>query len=241
MAKKTKTDDKLTFLYWLIGLTLVLSVINTYNIVSLNNRFSGGTELIEEAIQAAPSGGDTVPSAPTKVDVSADDDAVKGLSNAPVTIIEFSDYQCPFCARFAEQTLSQIEQKYINTGKVKLVYRDFPLSFHANAQKAAEAAECAGDQDKYFEYHDVLFEKQSEWSNIGVSKFKEYAADLNLDQTEFDTCLDTSKHASEVQKDFADGQKAGVTGTPAFFINGVKVVGAQPYTVFEQIIENELK
>ena len=93
-----------------------------------------------------------------------DDDDFKGDEDAPVTIVEWSDFECPFCTRFYTETLGKLEEKYINTGKVKFVYRDFPLGFHANAQKAAEAAECAGEQGKYWEMHDKLFEKQAEWS-----------------------------------------------------------------------------
>lgn len=169
--------------------------------------------------------------------VSMDDDAFEGEEDAPVTIIEFSDFECPFCGRFYTQTLGQIKENYIKTGKVKLVYRDFPLSFHANAQKAAEAAECAGEQGKYFEMHDKLFE---EGVSGGVASFKQYAKDIGLNTDDFDDCLDSGKMEDEVQKDFSDGQKAGVQGTPAFFINGKSIVGAQPYSVFEQAIEQEL-
>ena len=160
---------------------------------------------------------------PSRAQVSADDDAVKGSADAPVTIIEFSDFQCPFCARFYSQTLGEIDDKYIKTGKVKLVFRDFPLSFHQNAQKAAEAAECAEEQGKFWEMHDKLFAK-----------------DLGLDSAKFDECLVSDKYASEVQKDFKDGQGAGISGTPSFFINGVKLVGAQPFSAFQQVIEQEL-
>jgi protein-disulfide isomerase len=166
-----------------------------------------------------------------------DDDHIFGDENAPVTIIEFSDYECPFCGRFYQQTLPQIKSNYIETGKVRLVYRDFPLSFHPNAQKAAEAAECAGEQGKYFEMHDRLFEKGV---SGGVDSFKQYAAELGLNADTFNVCLDSGQMASEVQKDFADGQAAGVTGTPGFFINGKLVEGAQPFEVFAQIIEKEL-
>ena len=169
--------------------------------------------------------------------VGIDDDAVKGDENAPVTMIEFSDYECPFCTRFYSQTLGQIEREYIDTGKVKFVYRDFPLSFHQNAQKAAEAAECAGKQDKYYEMHDLLFEKGVIG---GVSSFKQYANEIGLDTAEFNSCLDSGEMASEVQKDFQDGQRAGVQGTPSFFINGKLVSGAQPFEVFKQVIEAEL-
>jgi len=192
-------------------------------------------------VAAAPSGAAAAPAAaaPTgaPVDVSADDDAVKGDIDAPVTIIEFSDYECPFCGRFYDQTLSQIDETYIQTGKVKLIYRDFPLSFHQNAGKAAEAAECAGEQDKYYDMHDKLFDGIQ---SLSVANYKIWAGEIGLNQEEFDNCLDSGEMASEVQKDFTDGQAAGVTGTPAFFVNGVKLSGAQPFSVFEAAIEAAL-
>lgn len=178
--------------------------------------------------------------APT-TDVSEDNDPVKGRADAPVTIIEFSDFECPYCATFYSQTLSQIEKEYIKTGKVKLVYRDFPLSFHQNAQKAAEAVECADEQDKFWEYHDLLFENQNEWNNIGISKFKEYARELGLNIGEFNQCLDSGEMASEVKKDFQDGQSYGVTGTPAFFVNGELLSGAQPFSAFKEKIDKFLE
>lgn len=172
-----------------------------------------------------------------KTKVSLDDDPSKGSDNAPVTIIEFSDYQCPYCARFWRDTLPQIEEEYIETGKVKFVYRDFPLGFHQYAQKAAEAAECADEQGNYWDYHDKLFENQNA---LDTASLKQYAKDLGLDTAKFNDCLDSGKYASEVQKDFEDGQAAGVTGTPAFFINGQSVVGAQPFSAFKQVIDAEL-
>jgi len=186
----------------------------------------------------APTGGsDTVGSGGSVVDVSIDDDAVKGDANAPVTIIEFSDYECPFCGRFYSDTLPQIISEYIDTGKVKLVYRDFPLNFHPQARKAAEAAECAGEQGKYYEMHDLLFEKGV---SGGESSFKQYAKDIGLDSSEFDSCLDSGEMADEVQKDLDDGTAAGVSGTPGFFINGRQLSGAQPFSAFKTIIDEEL-
>jgi protein-disulfide isomerase len=166
-----------------------------------------------------------------------DDDSIKGDKDAPVTIVEFSDYECPFCERFYSQTYNLIESEYIDTGKVKLIFRDFPLSFHANAQKAAEAAECAGEQGKYYEMHDKLFE---EGVSNGIDSFKQYAKEIGLNEDEFNTCLDTGAMASEVKEDMSDGQKAGVQGTPAFFINGELVSGAQPFSVFQEKIEAAL-
>lgn len=174
-----------------------------------------------------------------KVEVSVDDDAVLGNKDAPVTIIDFSDYECPFCGRFYEQTLPQIKSDYIDKGKVKLVYRDFPLSFHQNAQKAAEAAECAGEEgdEEYYKMHDKLF---GQGVAGGVSTFKQYAKEIGIDTGKFNSCLDSGKMASEVQKDFNDGQSYGVQGTPAFFVNGKLISGAQPFANFQQVIESEL-
>ena len=199
-------------------------------------------EVVNE-INGAPSGAavaDQRPSAPTTVvDMESliDDDAIEGDPDAPVTIIEWSDYECPFCARFYSQTLNQIRTQYIETGKAKLVFRDFPLSFHQQAQKAAEAAECAGEQDKYFEMHDLLFEQGV---SGGVASFKSYASQIGLDTAEFNSCLDSGKMANEVRKDFADGQQAGISGTPGFIVNGKLISGAQPFAAFAQIIEAEL-
>jgi len=165
-----------------------------------------------------------------------------------VTIIEFSDFQCPFCLRFWNETLPQIKQEY--EGKVRFVYRDFPLtSIHEWAQKAAEAAECADDQNKFWEYHDLIFANQSalnqqldtEGLSAVLTTFGGYASDLGLDTAAFNDCLDSGKYTSEVQKDVQDGQSYGVTGTPAFFINGQLVSGAQPFASFKTVIDAALE
>ena len=182
-----------------------------------------------------------------KIEVSADDDAFLGPENAKVVIIEFSDFQCPFCRSFWRDTLSQIKEQYINSGKsVKFVYRDFPLSFHPMAQKYAEAAECAEEQNKFWEMHDKIFQEQEKLgtgtiSAYGVSDVKRWAGEIGLNVSEFNQCLDLGKYASEVKKDFDDGSKAGVNGTPTFFINGEVLVGAQPIQTFIQTIDSELK
>lgn len=173
------------------------------------------------------------------------DNPVLGNQNAPITIVEFSDYQCSFCTRFWRETLPQLKENYIDTGKVKLVYRDFPLSsIHPSAQKAAEAAECADDQGKYWEYHDILFENQNTWaSGDSVAEFKSYASQLGLNTQNFNQCLDSGKYTQEVRNDIQDGINLGVTGTPTFFIldkNGnvvEKIVGAQPFSVFKHTID----
>ncbi|MBU0460332.1 MAG: thioredoxin domain-containing protein [Nanoarchaeota archaeon] len=173
----------------------------------------------------------------TRLDVSTDDDAVKGNPDATVTIVEFSEFQCPFCAKFFQETYPLIIKNYVDTGKVNYVFRDFPLDFHQNAQKAAEAAECAGEQDKYYEMHDYLFTNQD---YLEVENLKGYAKDLGLDTTEFNDCLDSGEMEDEVKADLAEGKTYGVSGTPAFFINGKMISGAQPYSVFTTEIEAAL-
>lgn len=168
----------------------------------------------------------------------ADDDAYLGLLSAPVTIVEFSDYQCPYCKRFSINTLPEIQENYIDTGEVRYVYRDLPLSFHTNAKKAAEAAECAGEQNKYWEMHDKLFE---EGVAGGVDSYKQYAADLGLKIDEFNNCLDSGAMTGEVDNDIADAQELGISGTPTFLINDDRIVGAQPYENFESVIESNLE
>ena len=180
----------------------------------------------------------TTTTTPKVVQVSADDDPVKGDANAPVEIIEFSDFQCPFCSRWYSDALPQIQKEYIDTGKVKLVYRDFPLSsIHPQATPAAEAAECAKEQGKFWEFHDKLFENQA---SLSTASYKQWAQELGLNTQQFNDCVDKKKYQSEVTKDYQDGQAAGVTGTPSFFVNGINIRGAQPFSAFKTIIDQEL-
>ena len=227
--KDSLTISKATLWKTIAGILGVLLIISI---------FTGGFGIGSDSTGTAPSPAKAQPSAPSvNMNDLIDDDTVKGNANAPVTIVEWSDFECPFCARFYSQTLGQIQEKYIDTGKVKIVYRDFPLGFHVNAQKAAEAAECAGEQGKFWEMHDQLFEKGVK---EGVSSFKKFASDIGLDTEKFNACLDSGKMASETAKDMQDGQAAGITGTPGFIINGQLISGAQPFSVFQQIIEAEL-
>ena len=182
--------------------------------------------------------------------ISIDDDPMKGDPDAPITIIEFSDYECPFCGRFYANTLPLIEENYINTGKVNFVYRDFPIqSIHPNAAPAAMAAECADDQDSFWSFHDMIFENKSTWEKLeGVNllnEFEQYAIALELDLEEFNVCLESGKHLEEVRNDLQDGQNYGVSGTPGFFIGNdnlgyIKVSGAKPYPIFEEILDEML-
>ncbi|MFH0860718.1 MAG: DsbA family protein [Candidatus Altiarchaeota archaeon] len=168
----------------------------------------------------------------------ADDDPVKGSENATVTIVEFSDFECPFCAKFYRETLPLLEKDYIHTGKVKLVYRDFPLTIHDYAPKAAEAAQCANEQGRFWAYHDRLYDSPSE---LNISDLKRHAVELGFDSKKFDECLDSGKYAEEVMADVNDGNELGmVSATPTFFVNGIAIIGAQPYEVFEQVIDSQL-
>ena len=164
-----------------------------------------------------------------------DDDPIRGPEDAPVTIIEFTDFQCPFCQRVLP-TLDQIMEEY--PGKVRIVVRDFPLDqLHPQARNAHAAAGCANDQGKFFEFHDKVFANQQDVSDATL---KGYAKDLALDTATFNDCVDSGKYADEVQKDLEDGQEYGVSGTPAFFVNGFSISGAQPFAVFKDIIDKEL-
>lgn len=195
----------------------------------------------------APTGGIIAPPSPAQpppaappVDMKAlvDDDPALGDKNAPVTIIEFSDFQCPFCGQFFTQTLPQIKTNYIDAGKVRFVYRDFPLdSIHAQATPAAIAANCAGEQGKFWEFHDLIFQNQQ---SLSSASYKQWVGELGLDVQQWEACTKDPKQLQEVRKDLADGSAVGVQGTPAFFINGRMVIGAQPYSVFEQLIEGFL-
>lgn len=153
-------------------------------------------------------------------DVSIDDDPWKGTQNAPITIIEFADYQCPYCASITP-VIDKILQEY--DGEILYVYRDFPLQhIHPHAFHAAEAANCAGDQGKYWEMHDLLYANQE---TLDPENFKQYALELELDQSSFDECLDLGQHEDEITHDIEQAAEYQVSSTPTFFINGHRVVG----------------
>ena len=175
----------------------------------------------------------------TETFIGTGDDPSIGQADAPVTIIEFSDFQCPYCARFVQQALPSINENYINTGKVKLVFKNFPLNnIHNNAQKAAEASECANEQGKFWEYHDKLFENQG---SLSVSNLKKYAKDAGMNTEKFNDCLDSGRMSSAVQKDVDEGTNMGVRGTPYFLIGKGSISGACPFSTFDQAIKAELE
>ena len=172
---------------------------------------------------------------PPRLAVEVAGDPSRGPADAPVTIVEFSDFQCPYCSRVID-TIKKIEETY--AGKIRLVFRDYPLvQIHPNAARAAEAAACANDQGKFWAMHDLLFAHQDK---LDAADLKKNAADLGLDTAAFDQCLDSGRHAEGWRKDAADAERYGVSSTPAFFINGRLVVGAQPYEAFAQVIDDEL-
>jgi len=179
----------------------------------------------------------------------SDDDAVEGDSDAKVTIVEFSDFQCPYCSKFYTDAYQDILKDYINTGKVKLIFRDLPLDFHPGAMPAALAAECARDQggdEAYFKMHDKLFADQktifADTSKEAMDKaLKNAANQIGLNASAFASCYDSKKYQSEIEKDKNDAAKVGITGTPAFVINGTYISGARPYATFKAAIDKALE
>jgi protein-disulfide isomerase len=172
---------------------------------------------------------------PLRVAVDVTGRPIRGNKDAPVTIVEFSDFQCPFCSR-ARPTVNKVRETYGD--KVRVIFRNFPLSIHPQAQKAGEAAGCAGEQGKFWEMHDRLFANQAK---LQVPDLKEHAAVLGLDPEAFRQCLDSGRHTADLQSDAEAGTGYGVSGTPSFFINGRPLVGAQPFESFAQVIDDELE
>ncbi len=214
-------------------------------------------QAMKEQLQGRPAQGaapaqaqaPSAPAAETQTIVSIDGGAIKGDKNAKVTLVEFTDYQCPFCSRHMRDTFPQIENDYIKTGKVRYVLREFPLeSIHPQAVKAAEAANCSGEQGKYWEMHDRLFANQNA---LAPAQLPSHAEALNLDAAKFKSCLDGGKYTVKVRKDLNDAQKYGVTGTPTFFVGLTdpkssdvkairKIVGAQTFAAFKDAIDTLL-
>jgi protein-disulfide isomerase len=160
-----------------------------------------------------------------------------------VTIVEFSDFECPFCARFYTDTLPELTKEYIDSGEIAFYYRHCPLSFHPQAVPSALASECANDQGKFWEMHDKIFDENNagKLGSATDETYKGYAADLGLNADQFNSCFDDKTHQSKVDEDFAAGNEVGVSGTPTFYINGRQLVGAQPFTAFKAVIDEELK
>jgi protein-disulfide isomerase len=170
-----------------------------------------------------------------RLSASADDDPSIGPADAPVTIIEFSDYQCPYCKLWYQQVFTQLMANYPN--QIRFVYRDLPITGHPEGIPAAEAADCAGAQDSYWEYHNALFSQQYD---LGRTAYEQYASDLGLNMAAFTTCLDDHRYQAEVNADARDAAQMGLGSTPTFLINGRILVGALPYADFKAVIDEEL-
>jgi protein-disulfide isomerase len=245
---------------WILAGGLVLgaliiagSIVFGFHALVKNQLAFGGQALLA-ANQAAPAAVGAAqptqaPGAPVTVADRANEPTL-GSKNAKVTMVEFGDFQCPFCKQYYQQSYAQIKSQYIDTGKVKLIFRHFPLStIHVNAQISAVAAECANQQGKFWEYHDKLYtDGQSDGAGLDKASLEKYASSLGLNsgtfgfgKNKFNQCLEGNATLSVVNADQAEGTKDGVTGTPTFYINGVQVVGAQPLTAFQAAIDKALK
>ena len=210
--------------------------------ITITSRDNAGVtlEMISTAVAGAMKASGSVAAAPSGpapiVNVSVDDDPSWGSQDAPVTIVEFSDFQCPFCGRFHKDTYDQIRRNY--EGKIRFVYRDYPIvQLHPFAEVSAEAADCVNEQGKFWEFHDLLLTNQNITSADDVNKF---AAQLGINMMSYNDCMSTHRYQQEVAKDIQDGTSYGVQGTPTFFINGQPLVGAQPYAVFASVIDTQL-
>ena len=253
-AKKAKANPFSGKLVPILTVALVVSAFLVGSLYTKVQMLEKGGVATQGSINNQPPAAVAQPQAPqqpTKGVASIDDDPVLVDKNASVTIIEISDYECPFCKRHFDETFPQLVKNYVDTGKVKIVYRDFPLSFHdPMATKEAVAANCAREQGgdkKYFEFHDEIFKRTiSNGNGLNDEKIQTIAKDLGLNTGKFTTCLADPAQTDEVKKDIADGTAAGASGTPTFVIgkttsngeiDGDLVVGAQPYAAFQAIID----
>ncbi|TSC56753.1 MAG: putative lipoprotein [Parcubacteria group bacterium Gr01-1014_18] len=230
--------NRQTIMEVLVILQLILLVVFGIKLWGLSSKLEdasiGGKVAVNKNVPTPA--GDLPNTPPAKVDIKIDDeDYVLGDPNAPVTLVEFSDVECPFCGRH-HPTMKQIMENY--PGKVKWVYKHYPLPFHPMAEPGALAVECAGEQGKFFEYLDILFTNQT---TLSADNMKKWAKDLKLNTTKFNSCFDSKKYLSKVQKDTQEGAQYGVEGTPATFVNGQLVSGAVPYSQFSALIEGLIK
>ena len=252
MSEEEKIEEKISIkkstykklIYGLIGSAIIISFISGYQVGNFDSSIPTIQASLNSQIQnsQAPS-----PTNNGLVQVSLDDDPLLGDKNAPITIVEFGDFQCPFCKRFHQQTLPDIKSNYIDKGIVNIVWKDFPIqSIHQNAVASSIAGECADDQGLFWELHDRIFDEQQNWeglpTSIAINDFKRYASEIGINENEFNKCLDSEKYRQEVLDDFSYGSRIGISGTPAFFVGNqqvgfVQITGAQPYSVFENIIE----
>lgn len=231
-----------TLNYVLIAVVfMVVGIVIGVTMIAPSRSSDVTVEMISTAVVQALNSPNVVRAVPTPgpapfVNVSVDDDPAWGPEDAPVVMVEFSDYQCPYCERFHQETYSQIRATY--EGRIRFVYRDMPLpQIHPDAMLAAEAADCANEQGAFWDYHDLLFNNQQDLSRTALGS---YATQLRLDINTFNQCLDTGRYQQEITSDMQAAASYGVQGTPTFFINGRPIVGAQPFEVFAAVIDEEL-
>jgi protein-disulfide isomerase len=186
------------------------------------------------AAQGPVANANPAPVGETRMDVEIDDDPALGPEDAPITVVEFSDFNCPYCQKFHAETFQALLDAYPD--QIRFIYRDFPITSQESF-RAAQAAECAGKQDAYWQFHDALF---SGSAGLGMEAYQQYAEQLSLDVDDLVSCIEDEEFAAEVEADARYAAELGVTGTPTFFINGVPLVGAQPLSRFTQVIDNEL-
>ena len=238
MGEQRPGNDRLTFTikksYLFVAVALLIGLGGG---IGIGSAFLGSSS-DQAAVQGTneSSAFPTEAPPPSPVEVSIKGRPYLGPEDAAVTVVEFTDYECPFCSRHFRQTLPDLLREY--EGRVRYVVRNYPIDIlHPFAQKAAEAAECAYDQGKFWEYHDLVLENQDSLDSVSLKK---YASDLALDTGEFELCLDSEAKGEVVLQDRLDGREYGVTGTPTFFINGVIMVGAQPLSRFRTLIDAAL-
>lgn len=222
---------------------VVLLIVAAFFLGSLSTKVSYLEKGSNTAVQPTPTQAQGQAAAPgKKVDVAIGNLPILGNKNAKVTIIEFADYQCPFCSKWFTDVEAKIIKDYVDTGKVKFAYRDYAF-LGDESKSSAQATRCANDQGKFWEFHDYLFNHQNGENQgaFSADNLKGFASTLGLSADQFNSCMDSGKYAKAVDDDLAAGQKAGVQGTPTAFVNGQILVGAQPYDAFKKLIDEELK
>ncbi len=226
----------------LVGLLIAAAFLIGY-LLPKNGTLLGGSAGTAYPSPAAQAGAPATPNPTQKVDVSVGHLPIKGNSNAPVTLVEFADLRCPFCEKFFTDTEPALFKDFVDTGKVKFYFRQYAFLGPASTV-AANAAECANEQGKFWDFHDYMYKNQpqeSDTSMYTVDKLTQIAGTLGMNTSQFSSCLSANKYQKNVDGDLADGQKAGVSGTPSVFINGRLIVGACPTSVFEGAINAELQ
>jgi protein-disulfide isomerase len=229
---------------YLLGLLLVVASFLLGVLFTKVQYLEGGTRIA--ANNETANDNNNIPQEPVgPVDVEQGHLPILGNEDAKVTVVEFSDFQCPFCKSLFDESLAQIKSEYVDTGKVKFAYRHYPLTdIHPNAQKSAEASECANEQGNFWGYHDELFKNQDEWGSLSATaaleKYVEYANNLGLNGEALRECVNSGEMAEKVNEDLDAGSAVGVNGTPATFVNGYLVSGAVPFSEFKTLIDQEL-